>query len=474
MLKTITRLVNDPDPGVRRECAVALRFLKGPRADALWADLAGKITGKDRWEIEALGIGADLDWESRLARYLAVIGSPQPAILWRSRAPATSTWLAKYVLEADSPKMRDRMLRAFHFQPDGELKSSALMRVFAEGDAETATAVAVNYLSAGDLLENPKTKRKIDQLARKLRGTAALVHLADRLGLDHLEKDLLAFATAHPDAPEAVTAARLALANPIAITAALRTAKNPAESAGLLTTLGRTGDKRAVKFLQARLLDAASPLESRQAAAAALAGSRPGENTLLNMARENRIKEDMKFTVATQLGRSRDAKIRKAVADALDLPPAPGTENFPPVAELVQMKGHPGRGKQAFTKATCATCHQINNDGIDFGPNLTETGNKLSREGLFEAILYPSNAIAHGFEGVNLQDKSDGQFTGFIISDTPDALTLRVPGGLAQSWKKSDIAETELLGISLMPAGLAAILTPGELADLVAYLQSLK
>ena len=54
-------LAKDPSPQVRRECAIALRFQKTPAAAALWADLAAQHDGKDRWYLEALGIGAALN-----------------------------------------------------------------------------------------------------------------------------------------------------------------------------------------------------------------------------------------------------------------------------------------------------------------------------------------------------------------------------------------------------------------------------
>ena len=44
---------------VRREAAISLRFTKGSDAAKTWTRLALKYDGKDRWYLEALGIGAD-------------------------------------------------------------------------------------------------------------------------------------------------------------------------------------------------------------------------------------------------------------------------------------------------------------------------------------------------------------------------------------------------------------------------------
>jgi putative heme-binding domain-containing protein len=116
----------------------------------------------------------------------------------------------------------------------------------------------------------------------------------------------------------------------------------------------------------------------------------------------------------------------------------------------------------------------VKGKGIDFGPDLTEIGDKLSVEALYEAILYPNNAISHGFHGVVITQKDDTQFGGYLVSETDDSLSLRMPGGVTQSIAVTDVKKRESMELSLMPAGLAATLSTQELADLVAYLRTLK
>jgi hypothetical protein len=55
----VKRLAKDGSPQVRRECAIALRHSGSPDASAIWVTLAQQYDGKDRWYLEALGIGAD-------------------------------------------------------------------------------------------------------------------------------------------------------------------------------------------------------------------------------------------------------------------------------------------------------------------------------------------------------------------------------------------------------------------------------
>ena len=132
--KVVARLVKDPSPQVRRECALALRFDGSPEADQLWAQLAVQHDGKDRWYLEALGIGSDLHASSRLNAYLTKIGNDwnTPAgrdVIWRSRSNKAPALLAKFITSPDTGKEeRDRYMRALDFH-DGEEKEAALLTI---------------------------------------------------------------------------------------------------------------------------------------------------------------------------------------------------------------------------------------------------------------------------------------------------------------------------------------------------------
>ena len=127
-----------------------------------------------------------------------------------------------------------------------------------------------------------------------------------------------------------------------------------------------------------------------------------------------------------------------------------------------------------FMQGGCVACHRVKGQFIDFGPDLTQIGAKLSKDGLFAAILYPSAAIEHSFNGVTVSTKSGQQSVGYVISETGEELTLRIAGGASQVLKKADITQRVEMTQSLMPPGLAAAIGPQGLVDLVAWLQTLK
>src|SRR5690606_33339637 len=95
LIPILEKLQADSAPEVRRECAIALRHMESNAAPGIWAKLASQHDGEDRWYLEALGIGADKQWDAFLDAYLAEAGSAWQSskaardIVWRSRATKT-------------------------------------------------------------------------------------------------------------------------------------------------------------------------------------------------------------------------------------------------------------------------------------------------------------------------------------------------------------------------------------------------
>lgn len=131
VLATVAKLVHDPSPQVRRECALALRHLADPQAAALWAELARQHDGRDRWYLEALGIGADGQWDVFLESYLARVSEPWKTtagrdILWRSRAKKSAELLVNILKDPQTREAEQpRYFRALDFL-SGPEKEAAL------------------------------------------------------------------------------------------------------------------------------------------------------------------------------------------------------------------------------------------------------------------------------------------------------------------------------------------------------------
>src|SRR5438045_5210162 len=134
IIPIVRQLVNDSSAAVRRDCAIALRHSKSPDAPDLWAALAMKHDGQDRWYLEALGIGADQNEDAFFDAWFYKVRDNwnTPAgrdIVWRARADRAVGVLATIIAD---PKLgasqRADQFRAFDFH-SGPSKDSALAQL---------------------------------------------------------------------------------------------------------------------------------------------------------------------------------------------------------------------------------------------------------------------------------------------------------------------------------------------------------
>jgi putative heme-binding domain-containing protein len=138
--------------------------------------------------------------------------------------------------------------------------------------------------------------------------------------------------------------------------------------------------------------------------------------------------------------------------------------------------GDPKRGKAIYLSAAakCATCHKIQGQGGEVGPDLSHVGGKFDRTHLIEAVLDPSAEITQGYHATVLETKAGRVITGIVKSETATAVTLLDGEGKRITVPLGDIARRTVSKVSLMPAGLADAMTPGEFTDLIAYLATLR
>ncbi|HUP11228.1 MAG TPA: PVC-type heme-binding CxxCH protein, partial [Niastella sp.] len=140
LIGVVTELIDDPDEQVKRQCALALHHNKSKEAANLWATLATKYSGNDRWYLEALGIGADRQWDKFFTAYLTKIGdglqgSAAKEVIWRARTEKAVPYIAK-LAEDSTVALHDRLkyFRAFDFN-NGSLKYALLLKMIKENSS---------------------------------------------------------------------------------------------------------------------------------------------------------------------------------------------------------------------------------------------------------------------------------------------------------------------------------------------------
>jgi putative membrane-bound dehydrogenase-like protein len=140
----------------------------------------------------------------------------------------------------------------------------------------------------------------------------------------------------------------------------------------------------------------------------------------------------------------------------------------------LEAKGDAARGKALFKSQSCSACHTDADGQTPKGPHLVDIGKRASTAELLESILRPSAKIAQGFETYLFVMTDGRQFTGFVVTESAGATLIREGNGVQRELKREEVESRQMQKQSAMPEGLVANLTPGQLADLVAYLQSLK
>lgn len=152
--------------------------------------------------------------------------------------------------------------------------------------------------------------------------------------------------------------------------------------------------------------------------------------------------------------------------------PGPRKEVIAAYQSSLSLASDRARGEIVF-KRECLTCHKLGEQGHEVGPNLATIQNRSPAQ-LLVNLLDPNREVSPNFLEYVVAT-ADGQIiTGIIASETPASITLRQAEGKQQTILRSDIEEFRSSGKSMMPEGLEKKIMPQEMADLLAFLLSLK
>ena len=146
-------------------------------------------------------------------------------------------------------------------------------------------------------------------------------------------------------------------------------------------------------------------------------------------------------------------------------------------AELLALKGDADRGSKLFLSSKqvqCRNCHKVNGQGKDVGPDLSGIGKKLDRAKLLESMLEPSKTIDPKFQTWLIETVSGKVLTGLLVKRDESQVVLRDAEN-----REHTLPTTEIEGMfpqqkSLMPDLLLRDLTAQQVADLLAWLETLK
>lgn len=475
VLKTASDLQHDPSPQVRREVAIAIRGNNSAEAANIWTALASQYDGIDRWYLEALGISADPNWDLYFSTWLKKVGNgwKKPSnqdIVWRSRSKDAMPLLAQLITSSDDKEML-RYFRAFDFHTDPS-KQRVLASLIADSK-DAKLLYALKHVDAEHFTMTPLVRAKLNSVLDKNKGTLEFVELIASYKLENKAPDLLDVALQYPDSAAGREASKVLLNwDRQDLFNKVMASDNKEQTIALIKSLRpHIYDPKTMMLMEEIFTDSTRDVEVRTLAVRAFAGPWQSENRLLELAKDNKIPGDLHVAAGGVFQAAWRGDIREEGAKYIKLPGSREGAALPAVSVLVNTEGNANKGKEVF-KNLCSNCHQINNEGTNFGPDLSEIGAKLSKEAIYNSILFPDQGISLGYEGYRIELKDGTAAMGKIVSETEEKIDLQYMTS-QQTVDKSQVAARTKMETSLMPGNLHSSMSQQELVDLVEYLSTL-
>jgi putative heme-binding domain-containing protein len=251
--------------------------------------------------------------------------------------------------------------------------------------------------------------------------------------------------------------------------------------ANLPATSGRPAEEPSVTDAQRaalKVLASPSTTTERKEAAGRLLGSTSGALYLLRAIDTHRVADGVRDEVTALAAAHPEAAVRDLF------------ERFTPeeqrvkrlgtvvkAADILALKGDATRGRQLFFKgsgAQCQSCHRVQNEGGDVGPDLSQIGKKYDRAKLLESILEPSKTIEPAYVAHLVATKSGAVYSGLLVRKSDAEVVLKDAQGKIVTVPARELEDVAAQPKSLMPELLVRDLTAQEVADLLEFLGSLR
>lgn len=447
LLNELVELLDDPDSRVRLQLARSIAGRPGAPAREAMARLAS-IDAGSRWMTEAVLEGV----EGEHLAFLETLLGLDPS--WR---------------DADDPD-RARFLSSVAERvgaEDLEPEVERLLRMISELAARPSGFALLLGLAIGqDQVETP-TLTWIGPPPESLRAAFEGVETVRQAALD---------ASADPDMPTWLRS--LALETAIAtrvpgVGDRLPSLLGLGQPPGLQAVAARGLARLGTPEMAERLLGGwdQSSMATRRLLLSALATRAGLASRLLDAVEDGRVSPAEVDPTTVEAIRSLkstglDERIREILGDRSADERAAVARRFEPA---LSREADPARGLSLFDQH-CRGCHARDGRGADVGPDLSGLVGRPAEEILI-AILDPNREVPPDGVGVVVAT-SDGQIrTGLIAEERPELIRLRRPEGIGDVISRGDVEAIRSTGLSLMPEGFERVLSPQDLADLIAYLR---
>jgi putative membrane-bound dehydrogenase-like protein len=465
------KMAADVSPMVKEAVAVSLYKKHNPAA---WLTLAKAYTPGDRWLLEALGIAAEGQWDIYLKGYLDEIGpnwlgsAAAKELVWRSRASFSPQLLAQ-VIASVSYKASLPFFRAFDFQ-NAKSKNKALLQMLEEKLQDETKLLIFKHFDAASIQNDPAFVKILPKVLAQIKNDNDFLEIVAKYEIKSQKSRLLRVLSGSSDVQLQTKAAailsQLFGAQPIRDVLQAKPV-NLGLAVDRIKKMGLVDNEVIARQLILIFSDKRYHFKIREAAMLAMEGYH-SDVKLWNLMKVNMVSAELIPAAKVALSKTLHTDLK------LEFEYRYGTPS--PKATVVGEKflnrtGDVVKGKAVFGMY-CTACHVAENQGQDFGPNLSLIGKKLTKASIYNAIVNPSQGINFGYEGHLFTLKDGSTFQAIITSQTSDAYLLKFPGQTGVTvYKKAEVKEVSEMKTSMMPT---FSLKEDEYADLLTYLSGLK
>jgi putative membrane-bound dehydrogenase-like protein len=440
----LEKRLDDPDRGVRYQLAWTLGLVKGEMSARLLAKLAVR-DGADRWARLAV-----LTSSAGRAGELFGLLAAEKDFRRSAHGKQMLAALAAQVGGANRPDEVAALVRALDGLPEDE---KALSQEVVRSLASRLPPKAREQLAA---LTSGRTPALLADLLRDARKIAA----DDK----------------QPTADRAAAVRTLALASFTEVRdlfPALLTLRQPAPvQAAALEVLGRF-DSPDVAGIVLVAWTGLSP--KLRATAAETLLSRPAWiHAFLDAVEKGKVaRGDIDPARVQLLQAHADKGIRERTAKVFaGTGLARRQDVFEKYRPALKLDGDRARGKMVF-KTHCSACHRLEGVGEAIGEDLKAIRDR-GLEAVMLNILDPNREVKPQYLTYYVSTTAGRTLTGMITAETATGITVRRPDGTSETLLRVDIDELRSTGLSFMPEGLEKQIDLQAMADLLAYLDSIR
>ena len=137
-------------------------------------------------------------------------------------------------------------------------------------------------------------------------------------------------------------------------------------------------------------------------------------------------------------------------------------------------EGKPAAGKAIFhAKGSCISCHRVGAAGAFLGPNLTDVGSRISPAGFRILLITPTHQARPENRLFELTLRNGNIVRGKLLNQDQYSVQLLDTEGKLVAYQRSRIRSSQFGEPPQMPS-YDGKLTSNQIADLVAYLASLR